>query len=47
MDATSAGLTTGQPVQSFELPDEKGDAFELYERLRREPLVLVFYRGDW
>lgn len=47
MDATSAGLTTGQPIQNFELPDEEGNAFELYERLRREPLVLVFYRGDW
>ena len=47
MDATSAGLITGQPIQNFELPDEEGRPFELYERLRREPLVLVFYRGDW
>ncbi len=47
VDAKSAGLSTGQQVENFELPGEKGDAFDLYERLRREPLILVFYRGDW
>ena len=47
MDDASAGLTTGQPIQNFELPDEEGRSFNLYERLRQNPLVLVFYRGDW
>ena len=47
MDATSAGLRTGQQIENFELPDEEGRPFELYGRLRQEPLVLVFYRGDW
>ena len=47
MDATSAGLRTGQQMENFELPDEGGRPFELYERLRQGPLVLVFYRGDW
>ncbi len=47
MDATGAGLTEGQQIENFELPDEKGDAFDLYERLRQEPLILVLYRGDW
>jgi hypothetical protein len=47
VDATSAGLHTGQQMENFELPDEKGRPFELYQRLRQGPLVLVFYRGDW
>lgn len=47
MDATSAGLRTGQQMPNFELPDQEGRPFDLYRRLRREPLILVFYRGDW
>jgi hypothetical protein len=47
VDATSAGLSTGQQMENFELPDEEGRPFDLYGRLRREPLILVFYRGDW
>ncbi len=47
VDATSAGLGTGQQMENFELPDEKRGAFDLYGRLRQEPLILVFYRGDW
>ncbi len=47
VDATSAGLRTGQQIENFELPDEEGKPFELYGRLRQGPLVLVFYRGDW
>ena len=47
MDATSAGLSMGQQMQNFELPDEEGRPFDLYQRLRQGPLVLVFYRGDW
>ena len=44
---TKDRLREGQKIQNFELPDGKGGAFDLHERLREGPLVLVFYRGDW
>ena len=47
VDATSTGLREGQQMQNFELPDQEGRPFDLYERLRQGPLILVFYRGDW
>jgi len=31
----------------FELPDEKGHGWHLAAHLAREPVALVFYRGDW
>jgi len=47
VDATGAGLRTGQQMENFELPDEEGKPFDLNQRLRQGSLVLVFYRGDW
>lgn len=31
----------------FELTDHRGKAWRLADHLRRGPLLLVFYRGDW
>lgn len=47
MTETSTGIEVGQSMPVFELPDEEGRPFNLDERLHRQPLVLVFYRGDW
>jgi peroxiredoxin len=40
-------LREGQKMPNFELPDEGGLPYGLFEHLQRGPLVLVFYRGDW
>jgi peroxiredoxin len=42
-----AGLTTGDHVPNFELPDQNGNPWILSERLEQGSTVLVFYRGDW
>ena len=34
-------------VPFFRLPDERGGAFDLAEKLSEGPVVLLFYRGDW
>ncbi len=47
MTETSADPREGRQMQNFELPDQEGRSFDLHRRLREEPLVLVFYRGDW
>ena len=47
MTETSTGIEVGQAMPTFELPDEEGRPFNLLEQLYEEPLVLVFYRGDW
>ena len=47
MTQTSGGLREGQQTQNFVLPDQEGRTFNLRQRLREGPLVLVFYRGDW
>jgi peroxiredoxin len=44
---TGTALGIGQEMPAFELPDEKGRPFNLPEQLEEEPLVVVFYRGDW
>jgi peroxiredoxin len=44
---TSTGIHVGQKMPFFELPDEKGQPFNLQEHLEEGSLVLVFYRGDW
>lgn len=31
----------------FELPDERGGAFNLSDQLTEGPVALLFYRGDW
>jgi len=40
-------ITPGQPVPTFELPDERGRPWNMLERCAAGPVVLVFYRGDW
>ncbi|CAA9445100.1 MAG: hypothetical protein AVDCRST_MAG78-2800 [uncultured Rubrobacteraceae bacterium] len=47
MTETSTGIEVGQEMPAFELPDEEGSPFGLFEQLRDGPIVLVFYRGDW
>lgn len=48
MTQTSAeGLREGQRMPNFELPDENNYPYGLFEQLRRKPVVVVFYRGDW
>jgi peroxiredoxin len=31
----------------FELPDHEGKQWRLSDQLKRGPVLLVFYRGDW
>lgn len=42
-----ARIEVGQRVLSFELPDQKGEPWNLSGQLERGPAALVFYRGDW
>jgi peroxiredoxin len=44
---TSTGIEVRQAMPAFELPDEEGRPFKLLEQLHEEPVILVFYRGDW
>lgn len=46
-ETSTERLREGQKLPSFELPDHERLPYGLYEYLRRGPLVLVFYRGDW
>lgn len=47
-DAATHPVARGaESVPLFELPDERGAAFELAEKLSEGPVVLLFYRGDW
>ncbi len=34
-------------AMDFELPDQDGEGWRLADHLAHQPLVLVFYRGDW
>ena len=45
MTETNTGLREGQEMPNFELPDEEGLPYGLFEHLQMRPLVLVFYRG--
>jgi peroxiredoxin len=47
MTETDTGLREGQQMPAFELPDQEGQPFNLFERLEEGPLILIFYRGDW
>jgi peroxiredoxin len=31
----------------FELPDHEGHPWRLFDHLESDPILLVFYRGDW
>lgn len=47
-DAATHPVARGaETVPFFELPDERGGAFELSGKLSEGPVVLLFYRGDW
>ena len=47
MTETNGDPREGWPIRNFELPDQELLPFDLYQALKEEPLVLVFYRGDW
>jgi peroxiredoxin len=42
-----AGLSVGQTMPNFELPDQLDYPWGLSGQLETGPVVLVFYRGDW
>src|SRR5262245_37812740 len=42
-----AGLAVGERAPEFSLPDARGRAVSLGERLSGGAVVLVFYRGEW
>ncbi|MGH3145834.1 MAG: peroxiredoxin family protein [Rubrobacter sp.] len=42
-----AGLSVGEAVPYFELPDQLDYPWSLSGQLETGPVVLVFYRGDW
>ncbi|MDQ4129049.1 MAG: peroxiredoxin family protein [Actinomycetota bacterium] len=42
-----AGLSIGQKVSYFELPDQLDYPWSISGQLETGPVVLVFYRGDW
>ncbi|WP_273844539.1 redoxin domain-containing protein [Rubrobacter calidifluminis] len=42
-----ARLEVGERAFCFELPDQRGEPWNLSGQLERGPVVLVFYRGDW
>ncbi|OGV71574.1 MAG: hypothetical protein A3K19_09450 [Lentisphaerae bacterium RIFOXYB12_FULL_65_16] len=41
------GLKVGDKAPDFSLPDAKGQKVTLSEVLKKGPVVLVFYRGEW
>ncbi len=41
------GLKIGDKAPDFTLPDATGKSVSLYEALKKGPVVLVFYRGEW
>ena len=41
------GLQIGEVAPEFSLPDAKGTKTTLSELLRKGPVVIVFYRGEW
>ena len=36
-----------EKATDFQLPDQDGKSWRLFEHLSRGPILLVFYRGDW
>jgi peroxiredoxin len=44
---TAPGLSVGDDAPDFQLPDATGRPHRLSELLRDDPVVLVFYRGEW
>src|SRR5262249_51198242 len=46
-DILERALKAGEPMPEFTLPDSQGQAVALAGLLRRGPVVVSFYRGDW
>ena len=44
---TNVHATEGQPASAFTLPSHTGDPVALASYLGRQPVVLVFYMGDF
>lgn len=42
-----ANIEVGGRIPGFELPDEEKRPWNLSEKLKDGPVMLVFYRGDW
>ena len=43
----ATGLAVGDRAPEFSLPDARGRAVSLRQRLSAAPVILVFYRGEW
>lgn len=41
------GLEQGEKAPNFNLPNASGQTVELYEQLKKGPVILTFYRGNW
>ncbi|HSJ39340.1 MAG TPA: peroxiredoxin-like family protein [Planococcus sp. (in: firmicutes)] len=41
------GLEQGEKAPNFNLPNATGQTVELYEQLKKGPVILTFYRGNW
>ncbi len=41
------GLEAGQQAPEFSAKDAEGNVFALSEELKKGPVVLIFYRGQW
>jgi len=41
------GLTTGTKAPDFELTATDGSTFKLSAELKKQPVVMLFYRGQW
>jgi len=43
----SAGFGGVELAVDFQLLDDEGHEWGLFDHLKQGPIVLVFYRGDW
>lgn len=41
------GLEVGSQAPGFEAKDNQGNSFSLEDQLKKSPVILVFYRGQW
>ena len=41
------GAQVGDTIKNFILKDQNGQNFQLEEALKKGPIVLIFYRGQW
>ena len=41
------GLLVGDVAPNFAGTDQNGKSFQLYKSLEQNPVVLIFYRGEW